>query len=81
MKKSVEVRAFLAILVALILSGCSLTPLPTVSVQSSDPSSKINPLLALQVEAKTQLALAALAEMDAEAERIGTLGIFTGMRS
>jgi len=78
MKKLVGVRVFLAILLALILSGCGLPPLPMVS--PSGPSSKICPLLALQVEAKTQLALETLAETGAEAERIGTLGI-AGMRT
>jgi len=80
MKKLVGVRAFLAILLALILGGCGLPPSPMVSVQPSDPSSKISPLLALQVEAKTQLALETLAETAAEVERMGTLGIATGMR-
>ncbi|MDH4269588.1 MAG: S8 family serine peptidase, partial [Dehalococcoidia bacterium] len=81
MKKLVGVRVFLAILLALILSGCGLPPLPMVSVQPPDPGSKISPLLSLQVEAKTQLALEPLAQTGAEAERIGALGIATGMRT
>jgi subtilisin family serine protease len=81
MKKLVGVPVILAIFLALILSGCGLPPLSMVSVDPPDPSSKISPLLALQVEAKTQLALETLTETAAEAERIGTLGIATGMRT
>jgi len=79
MQKLVGVTVVLAILLALILSGCGLPPFPMVS--PPDPGSKISSLLALQVEAKTQLALKTLAETAAEAGRIGTLGIATGMRT
>jgi subtilisin family serine protease len=81
MKKSVGVLVFLAILLALILGGCGLPPLSMGPAQPPDPSSKISPLLALQVEAKTQLALEPLAQTGAEAERIDTLAIATGMRT
>jgi subtilisin family serine protease len=79
MKESVGVRVFLAIFLALVLVGCSLSPSPTDSVPPTDPGSKISPLLTIQVEAKTQLALATLAGTGAEADRTGTLGIATGM--